>query len=137
MRATDNAAGLESLDAMIARVRSYGRGMGEKVARAAAPLIEAAAKKTAAAGTTPDGVAWKPKKDGGRPLEHAAEHLSAKAVGASVVLTLSGKAEVVHNFGNEKDPKRQILPSGGGPLPKGIEAAARKAAISVFQRGAP
>lgn len=129
---SSNDEGLASLDALIARVRKLGK-MPEDVARVGAPLVLEAAKKTARAGTTPEGKPWPLTKKGDRALVNAADHLSVKASGPTITLTLKGKAEVVHNYGDSKAPKRQILPDGGAGVPKGIADAVRKAAIQVFE----
>ena len=119
-----------ALSALIARFRSLGR-LPADAAKLAAPLVEEAVKATAAAGTTPDGKAWAPRKDGGRPLVHAADALSAKAVGSTIVVTLTGP-EVFHNAGNGHVEKRQILPDGGAGLPKNVAAALTKASKLAF-----
>lgn len=121
-----------ALDAMIAKIRAVG-GLPGAAAHEAAPLVEAAVKKTAAAGTTPDGQPWKPTKDGGRPLVNAAAALSAKAIGTVVQVTLKG-VEVIHNFGDKRNPKRQILPDGGAGIPKGIVDALVEGANRAFAK---
>lgn len=103
----------------------------QEAAKLAAPLVEEALRATAAAGTDPGGVAWKPKKDGSRPLVNAASHITAKAYGTVVRATLSG-VEVFHNYGAGV-PRRQILPDPG-TIPEGVEAAVRKAADTAFAR---
>ncbi|NUP05524.1 MAG: hypothetical protein HOW73_05640 [Polyangiaceae bacterium] len=67
-------------------------------------------KRTAAAGTSPTGVAWPEKKDGGRALANAADHLSTVVSGSTVHLVLTGP-DAIHNYGTGKDPKRQVLPT--------------------------
>jgi hypothetical protein len=125
------SASLDSLDAMIAKIKRLGT-LPDVVAKRAAPRVLAAIRKTANAGTTPDGKPWPPKKDGGRALEHAADHLSASADGSVITVTLTGKAEVVHNYGDHRNPKRQILPDAGAGLPKIVEDATRLAAAEVY-----
>lgn len=119
-----------ALDDMIARVR----GLEELPAQAAklgAPLVEAAIKATAVAGTTPDGAPWPAKKDGGRPLVNAAAAIASKAVGSTIVTTLTGP-EVIHNFGTERLPKRQILPDGGAGIPPKVAASVEHATTKAF-----
>jgi hypothetical protein len=117
----------------IGRVRKLG-GLATDAAKLAAPLVEKAVKATADAGTTPDGAAWAPRKrDGGRALVNAAKALSAKAVGASVVVTLKG-VEVIHNFARGRIPARQILPDGGAGIPKNVAAAVDEASALAFTR---
>lgn len=81
----------------------------ERGAAASAPLVEAAARKTAAAGVDPYGSPWAPKKHGGRPLVNAAEHVHARAVGRFVVLELEGP-EVWHEEGAQGKPVRRVIP---------------------------
>jgi hypothetical protein len=124
-------SGLAALDVIIERMKAAGASnVGARVAAKAAPLVDAAIKKTATAGQTPDGTAWQPKKDGGRPLVNAAAHIQTRAVGALVVTTLSGP-DVFHHLGAGGKPHRQIIPDSG-TIPKGVEAAALMAAKRVF-----
>jgi hypothetical protein len=121
-----------ALAEFIARVRRLGT-LGADAAKIAAPYVLEAARETAAAGTTPSGEAWAPKKDGGRALVNAADALSVEAVGSVVVLTLTGP-EVIHNRGTTKYPKRQILPAGGAGIPANIGKALARAAKEAFDR---
>jgi hypothetical protein len=118
------------LAAHIAKLRRYG-AVGPRAAALGAPRVLQAIQRTAKAGTTPEGVPWPPRKDGGRPLEHAAEHLSVRVDGSTIVLTLTGP-DVIHNFGDNRNPKRQILPDAGAELPSVVLEAMRKAAIDAF-----
>jgi hypothetical protein len=131
LSSADNTQGLEALDALIARFKRLGK-MPQEVARLAAPAVEAACKKTAAAGTTPSGKPWPEKKGGGRALANAAEHVSAKAEGSSIVVTLRGKAEVVHNAGDHRNPQRQIIPRRGDGIPEHVQKAIFDLAKRVF-----
>lgn len=126
------AGGDEALAAFIDRVRKLGT-LGADAAKIAAPLVEKAMKRTAAAGTTPDGQAWQPRKDGGRPLVNAADALSAEAVGPVVVGKLEG-VEVLHNRGTKRMPQRQILPDLGAGIPKVIGDALTEASQKAFGR---
>jgi hypothetical protein len=128
------ATGDDALDEMIRRVRRLG-AMPSEVAAEVAPLMLAEARRTAAAGTTPDGKPWAPrKKDGGRALEHAADALSSRVLpSATAQLVLRGP-EVIHNRGTEDTPKRQILPDGGAGLPPTMAVAVREGAERVFRR---
>lgn len=124
--------GDRDLDAMLARLRGLGKSLPLEAARRAAPLVEAAVKKTAAAGTSPDGKPWPERKKGGRALEHAADHVTAKAVGSSVVVTLAGP-DVIHNYGTTRLPKRQVLPDAGAGVPPTIAAALKRGAADAFR----
>jgi hypothetical protein len=134
------ADGYAQLDAMVATLRKLGQAP-TLVAAVAAPLVSAAAKATAAAGTDPYGVPWPPKKDGSRPLANAAAAVSAAAVAGTVVqLRLDGtatgsqKVQAIQHHGTGNIPARAMLPRGGEDLPKGIAAACQAAASKVFQQ---
>lgn len=122
------------LRALSARLRRLGR-LPAELAKEAAPDVEAAIRATAAAGTTPDGVAWAPRKtDGGRALANAAQAVTAKADGASVRVTVRG-IEARHHLGRVRGGvKRQILPDGGAGIPDKIGAVCVAAAKRAFAR---
>ncbi len=109
------------------------RAMALESARQAAPLIEVALRATASAGTTPDGVAWPAKKDGGRPLVNAAKAITAAPLGGTVVVTLQG-VEVIHHYGTSRAPKRTIIPERGGGVPKVVAAAALAGSQLAFAK---
>jgi hypothetical protein len=125
-------SGLAVLDDWIARMNALGaKDVGARVAARAAPAIEAEVKRTAAAGTTPDGAAWKPKVDGGRPLQNAAAHIHARALGNLIVVTLEGPT-VWHHRGVRGNAPRQVIPDIG-QVPPGIAKALTTVAREVFQ----
>lgn len=121
-----------TLSAFIARLRSLPR-LAEEVAREAAPLVERAARSNAERGLDPEGKPWAPTKDGKRPLQHAAEALTAKATGAIVELVLVGH-HVVHHYGTKRMPARRIVPDAGAGVPKHLADAMREGARRVFGR---
>jgi hypothetical protein len=96
-------------------LQAFGKACGnldrlaELAAKRAAPLVEAQSKRTAAAGTDPDGKPWPAKQDGGRPLVNAADHVSARALDANVVIELVGP-EVWHEMGAQGKPVRRVIP---------------------------
>ena len=104
----------------------------EDAAKLAVPYVDKAVKATAAAGTDPDGRPWPEKKGGGRALVNAAAALSTKALGPVVQVTLVGP-EVIHNFGDTRVPRRQILPDGGAGIPANVGAALEHAAADAFR----
>jgi hypothetical protein len=125
-------SGVAALDDMIARMRTLaGPTVGLRVATKAAPLVDAAIKKTASAGKSPTGQPWKPKKDGGKPLVHAASHIDTRAHGNLVVTTLTGP-DVYHQLGTGHLPVRQIIPDSG-TIPDDVERALLAAATDVFR----
>jgi hypothetical protein len=105
-------------------------GMAELTAAEAAPLVEAAIRRTAAAGTTPDGEPWAPKKKGGgRPMVNAAAHVTAKAIGNVVNIVLKG-VDVFHQF--DKRTPRHAIPEAGGGVPAVVRAAMHEGARRAF-----
>lgn len=124
-------AALDRYLAKLGKLRSFRADM----AKIAAPLVEAAARATAAAGTTPDGKAWEPKKGGGRALPNAAAAITARAVGSAILVILRGPY-VLHHIGKGHAPKRQIIPAGGASssLPPGIARALHTASAQAFRR---
>lgn len=119
--------GAAQVDAWIAKLRQLPDAVG---AETLAPIVEADLKRTASAGTSPDGTKWKQRKDGGAPLAGAAAKIVTVAAGNRVITSISGP-EAIHNWGTKKDPKRQILPTN---LPDGLIGKLRSAAAQAFRR---
>lgn len=119
------------LDAMSARLTAL-RGMAAEVAREAAPQVEAVVRRSAAAGTSVEGKAWPPKRDGSRALPDAASAITAAAVGTTVVVTLKGPY-VFHNSAAGKD-RRRILPETGAGIPPVLARVLAEASARVFAR---
>lgn len=122
--------GLELLDELRAAL-ARAETLPQDAAKIAAPLVEEALRATARAGTAPDGTPWQPKKGGGAPLVHAADHIATTAVGTVVRSTLTGP-DVFHHFGAGV-PRRPILPDPGTITP-GVEAALKKAGDLAFAK---
>ena len=118
----------EDLDGMLA---SLGRlkTADVRAAQLAAPAIAAAVQKTAAAGTSPSGKPWAPKKGGGRAMVGAAQHVTATATGNVVRVQLEGP-DVFHHFAKGREPRRQVIPDPGempAPVAAAVKEAARRA----------
>lgn len=94
--------------------------------------VKSAIAANIAAGRAPDGTAWAPRKDGGKPLANAAAALTVTAQGDTIVGTLTGP-EAFHHYGTKKDPKRQILPQDG-TLPTGIAEAFKRGLVKRFDK---
>lgn len=110
------ADGFTELDAIIARIRQI-----PELARRAAPdvalAIEAELERNIAAGTSPEGVPWAPTKAGGKPLTKAANAIAVVAVGATILVKLTGP-EARHHLGNARGRiTRQIIPTDAIPQP--------------------
>ena len=111
----------------VSRVRSLA-GFPELAAKEAEPLVDAAIKSTVRAGVAPDGKPWTAKKDGGRPLEHAADHITTKAKGARIDVTLTGVETFHHHGVKDGVPARQIIPHRGEMPPQVLSALEQGAA---------
>lgn len=128
--------GLSELDAMIAKLRSL-RGMVERSAPEVAEALDSEIKKNITAGVAPDGTPWKPKKDGGKPLQNAGKAVTTKAVGTVVLSRVDG-VEARHHLGAVKGSSkanwlaRPILPSRR--IPKPVTTAIHKILISEFEK---
>lgn len=122
--------GSGQLDEMIRRIRSIPR-LAAEAAPEVADALRAQLGQQVAAGQAPDGSAWKPTKDGRKPLAGAAKAIAVRAVGTVVLATLGGH-EVFHHFGTERTPKRQILPFGS--LPADLATAIRAGLVRRFRR---
>jgi len=97
---------------MIDDMRALGT-LPERVAKLAAPKIEAALRASAAAGTSPTGAPWAPrKKDGGRAMAGAASAISVEAIGPVVRVKLTGP-EVFHHYAARGETRRQVIPDTG------------------------
>ncbi|MCC6557188.1 MAG: hypothetical protein IT372_29910 [Polyangiaceae bacterium] len=115
---------------MIRRIRSIPRLVTE-AAPEVADALRAQLAQQVASGRAPDGSAWKPTKDGKKPLAGAAKALAVRAVGTVVLATLGGH-EVFHHYGTKLVPKRQILPFGS--LPAELGAAIKAGLVRRFRR---
>lgn len=115
-------------------LRAFGRATGnlerlsERAAVEAAPLVEDAVRKTAAAGKDPYARRWPQKKDGGRPMVHAADHVHANAAGPYVVISVDGP-DAWHNAG-VRGVVRQVIPDV--EIPAGVAAAVETGAARAF-----
>jgi hypothetical protein len=125
---------VSQLDAMIDAVKRLGRSVPE-IATEAAPLVEAVARASAAAGIAPEGgEAWAPTKEGGRAMANAASHITAKAYGPAIRVTLTGP-DVFHHYSKKKaEPARRVLPDGSAGLTPEMAKALEQAAGKVFDR---
>lgn len=128
----DDDSGDESLRLMIARLRAFGAGAPEAVAREAAPLVETEAKKTAAAGTDPYGDAWPPKLDGTRALPNAAEFVTAHALGPVVQIKVTGGYAIQHVLRGKT--RRAVIPEAAKGIPKPIADALKEGATRAFKK---
>lgn len=114
--------GLAQLDAHIARVESLPRVL-KSAAPDVAQAVEAELLRTIAAGTDPDGKAWKPRESGGKPLATAGKALAVVPMGTRVYARLSGHIARHHRGIVKGAVARRILP--GRKLPTKMAEAVR------------
>lgn len=124
----------DGIDAMIASLRALGdKSFAEDVAKEASPKLLEAIQGTASKGQTPEGVAWKAKKDGTPALVNASKHITAKVLGTVIQLDVPYPYSIHHHQeGTATRPRRQILPDG--ELPPALYKAIEEAAARVFAR---
>lgn len=124
-------AGFIALDGFIGRVNGL-EHLAEATATEAAPLVQSALRATAGAGTSPDGIAWKERKKGGRAYANAAEQITVKALSNIVKISLTGP-EVFGQFG-ASGPRRPMIPSADSELGPGVVSAMQEGASRAFDK---
>lgn len=114
----DNGAEvIETIDAMIAKLKSISEDTPKELAAKAVPLVKAEITRSIAAGNDPSGVAWKKTKEGNTPLRNAADSLSVNSVGNVVIVRLDNH-HAKHHFGIVKGGiRRQVIPTREIPDP--------------------
>ena len=125
------SAGDVQLAEFIERLQRLGREAQTLAATESAPLVEAAAKATAAAGTDPYGRQWQSKKDGSPALVDAASSVTAVALGTLVRIRTRG-GYAIQNF--IKVHRRQVIPDKGLPIPKEIVDALKEGSSRAFEK---
>lgn len=115
--ASAGISGIESLDRMIATVRSL--GIGPEYVQATARATEAWLRSQLAAGVDPNtGAPWKPTEDGKRPLKSAAGRPIVRLAGNVVIISLRGYY-VFQHFGARGRAGRRVIPQGSMPAKLG------------------
>jgi hypothetical protein len=124
---------MTELDAMIASLRKLAAPdvVAAAVAKKAEKTLQIALEQTLAAGTSPEGKAWEPRKKGGRAYAGAAGRITTRASGNLLRTTLEGP-EVYGHFGARGMVERPMIPDAGAALPPSVEAALTLAATQVF-----
>lgn len=118
---------------MIARLRRLGSEGLELAAREARPLVEAAAKATAAAGTDPYGNPWPLRKDGQRAIPDAAAAVDVVVRGPNLIIQAHRGAAVQNSLAGTRYG-RQVIPDAARGLPPGMSAALREGASRALRR---
>lgn len=120
------------LNDLIVRIRKMGQ-LPELVAKKAVPYVEAEAKATARAGTTPTGTPWPKTRDGKAPLQNAAEAVFVRSVGPVIQIGLKGTTTGSAKVQAIQNTRRQIIPKQGDDIPPKIVQAIDRAAKETFQ----
>lgn len=120
-----------ALGDMIGRLKSFEREGYELAAQESRPLVEAASKATAAAGTDPYGQRWKSKKDGTPALIGAELSVRSTVLGTVVQIRTRG-GYAIQNY--IKVRKRQVIPDKDLPLPDSIVEALNEGAQRAFKK---
>lgn len=122
-----------TLDEMVTVLERFGPGIRLQIAARAARKLEAALKRTASAGLTPDGQPWAPKKDGaGRPYVNAAAAITAKAIDDLLLVTLAAPESFGHRGVGKTQVPRPMIPDSGSGIQPIVAAAITEAAEEVF-----
>lgn len=120
-----------ALASMIERIRAVRTLGGPEALTEIAREVNAELDASAAAGTTPDGAPWAPRKDGGRPMVNAPDAVAAAVVGDGVLVVLRGN-EVFHHFGVRGAPARHVIPAGA--LPGKLGQAIQRGLVQPWRR---
>jgi hypothetical protein len=123
----DNATAMRALERRVSSLASMPVAVAS-IAPAVAAEIRGIIAANIAAQRAPDGSPWPPTEDGRPALAHAMRAVDVRAVGASVVITVSG-VESRHDMGAVKGgARRQIVPYGRTPDPmrEAIERVAQR-----------
>jgi len=123
--------GDEALVRMISKLRAFGASAVEDAAKEAAPLVLDAVKATAAAGTTPDGEAWRARKDGSRAMPDAAASLTVTTKGERVIVKTTRGHAINNNLSEAR--RRQILPKRDA-VPEAVNEALAEGARRAFEK---
>jgi hypothetical protein len=112
----NNAQAFAALDAQIRRLRSV-----KGLATDAAPHVAAALKEEIDAqierGQGPDGTPWELTDSGRRPLRFAAQAVTVKALGSTIVARVEGPEAYHHRGQTRGNVRRPIIPTGNLTAP--------------------
>lgn len=120
---SQNARALAELNEMIRRLREVS-DIPEKVAPDVADAFQDVIRENIAAAQGPSGETWQPKKDGGSPLQTAANALTVTAQGVIVTARLIGHIARHHRGWVKGGIRRAILPAKA--LPSAVSEAIRR-----------
>lgn len=121
---------LAFLDRKIAELRTLPEVI-KALGPEAAAVVKATIGASLAAGKSPDGAVWAPRKeDGGRPYANAASRLVVKASGTTITALMTGP-EVYGHKGVRGAKPRPMLPTG---ITAALAAALTKLALERIQK---
>lgn len=119
------------LDKMRAILAGFASGIS---AASAAPSVDAFMRSQLTKGETPEGEAWKPTKEGKRPLKGAADAYSQDLSGNVILMRIGGagrKRYVIHHYGAGDQPERRQLPKD--QIPHTLGQDIRRGMVSDFK----
>lgn len=122
-------SGEAQLDAWIASLKQLPKTI-QNAAALVAEDARAAMAAPLASGTSPDGDAWEPRKDGGQPYKNAGAALRVRVVGTRLVFTI-GAPEYFGHIGARGAPKHRMLPL---IVPTAVAVAIRNRLAIEFRR---
>lgn len=115
---------------MIAKIRAVS-GLARRAAPDVAEAVRDELERTIAAGTTPEGEAWKPRQAGGRALVGVEKAVAVAVVGTRIYVRLAGHV-ARHHLGRARGGvERRILPVG--KLPPRMADAVRRVLVQHFE----
>lgn len=119
------------LSELIRRVKRI-PGLAVRAAPAVAEAVDASVRADLAAGRSPEGEAWAPRKqDGGRRLPNAAANaIVTRAIGTTIVQKTAGHYWA-HNRGTSHVPRSGIIPQRITPK---LADAIRGPVVEAFNR---
>jgi hypothetical protein len=120
-----------SLSPILAELDAIGEA--EQYLPPAAQEVKAHLQKTIAAGTSPSGQPWEPRKrDGGKPLQNAAAAVEVRVAGSTIIVELTGP-EVFWHYGVRGVKPRKVIPT---EIDESLGSAIRRGVAKPFRERA-
>lgn len=107
-------AASEAIEDWVNRLRSFAGNAGKTLAQRMVPVIQGALAEAASSNKSVSGEAWRPTKDGTKPLAGVMSAITVKAIDNVILVSLTGY-HVFHELGTGRTPRRSLLPHGGRP----------------------
>ena len=125
------STGDDQLERMLTSLRDLPK-IGERAAPEIARAIEGELRRTIAAGTTPEGIAWEKTAEGKTPLSNAAKALGVAVVKGVIYVQITGP-EVRHHRGWARGGKRRPVIPTGDKVPPPMAAKVREILTRHFR----